>query len=94
MSASGRIRAKRAGGGSQSGSRKPVAAERVALPCGCFSVRRGLPIGGGIGKRFTVGSRVFALSGHAYFNVIKPEGAPEGLFRIDFVLPIPVSLRQ
>ncbi len=53
-----------------------------------------IPIGGGIGKRFTVGSRVFALSGHAYFNVIKPEGAPDGLFRIDFVLPIPLSFRR
>ena len=50
-----------------------------------------VPVGGGIGKRFYVGSRVFAVAGHAYFNVIRPDGAPNGLFRIDIVLPIPVS---
>ena len=53
-----------------------------------------IPIGGGIGKRFELGSRQIALSVHAYGNVVKPQGAPDGLFRIDFVLPIPVSLRQ
>ena len=53
-----------------------------------------VPIGGGIGKRFTIGSRVFAVSGHAYFNVIKPEGAPDGLFRVDVVLPIPLGARR
>ena len=53
-----------------------------------------IPIGGGVGKRFNFGSHVFALSAHTYFNVIKPEGAPDGLFRIDLVLPIPMSLRR
>jgi len=53
-----------------------------------------VPIGGGVGKRFNLGTHVFALSAHTYFNVIKPEGAPDGLFRIDSVLPIPMGLRR
>ena len=53
-----------------------------------------IPVGGGIGKLFEIGSKAVALSAHYYFNVIKPEGAPDGLLRIALVLPIPVSLRQ
>ena len=53
-----------------------------------------VPVGGGVGKRFEIGSKAFALSAHYYFNVIKPEGAPDGLVRIDVVLPIPLPRRQ
>lgn len=53
-----------------------------------------VPIGGGVGKRFELGSKTVAVAVHAYFNVIKPEGAPDGLVRIDLVLPIPVSIPQ
>jgi len=53
-----------------------------------------VPIGGGIGKGFQLGSQPVALSVHGYFNAIKPEGAPDGLVRIDFVLPIPRTLRR
>jgi hypothetical protein len=51
-----------------------------------------IPLGGGIGKSFELGSRTVALSFHYYANVVKPQGAPDGLFRVDFVLPIPGSL--
>ena len=51
-----------------------------------------VPIGGGIGRRFQVGGRAFALSVHSYFNVVKPEGAPSGLVRVDMVLPIPLGV--
>ena len=52
-----------------------------------------VPIGGGIGKGFRLGSAPVALSVHGYFNVIKPEGAPDGLVRFDFILPLPRILR-
>jgi hypothetical protein len=35
-----------------------------------------------------------ALSVHAYANVIKPDGAPEWLIRVDFIVPIPKALRR
>ena len=50
-----------------------------------------MPVGGGLGKRFTLGGHRFAVSGHAYFNVIRPEGAPVGLFRFDIVIPVPLG---
>jgi hypothetical protein len=53
-----------------------------------------LPLGGGIGKVFTLGSTPTAISVQAYANVIKPEGAPDWLLRVAFVLPIPESLRR
>lgn len=53
-----------------------------------------VPIGGGIGKAVTVGSRTIAVAVHYYYNAIKPAGAPVGLVRIDFVLPIPVGIPQ
>ena len=52
-----------------------------------------VPLGGGIGKRFAIGSSEVAVSLHAYANVVKPDGAPDGLVRVDFVLPIPRGLR-
>jgi hypothetical protein len=52
-----------------------------------------LPLGGGVGKRFAVGSSEIAVAVHAYVNVIKPDGAPDGLFRLDVLVPIPRGLR-
>jgi hypothetical protein len=52
-----------------------------------------VPLGGGIGKRFDVGGSPLAVAVHAYANVIKPDGAPNGLFRVDVVVPIPRGLR-
>jgi hypothetical protein len=52
-----------------------------------------VPLGGGIGKRFDLGSSEIAVAVHAYANVIKPDGAPDGLFRVDLVVPIPRGLR-
>jgi hypothetical protein len=48
-----------------------------------------VPLGGGIGRTFTAGGQSVAVSVHAYANVIKPDGAPDGLIRIGFVVPIP-----
>jgi hypothetical protein len=53
-----------------------------------------VPLGGGIGKRLAIGSSEIAVAVHAYANVIKPDGAPDGLLRIDFVVPIPRGLRR
>ena len=53
-----------------------------------------LPVGGGIGKSFELGGRPVALSFHYYYNAVKPEGAPTGVFRIDFIVPIPTGLRR
>jgi hypothetical protein len=53
-----------------------------------------VPLGGGIGRTFTAGDLPMAVSVHAYTNVIKPDGAPDGLVRIDVVVPIPKTLRR
>ena len=52
-----------------------------------------VPLGGGIGRTFPLGGQTVALSVHAYANVIKPDGAPDGLIRVDFIVPIPKALR-
>ena len=53
-----------------------------------------IPIGGGLGKGFEIGSNAVAVSVRSYFNVIRPEGAPDGLLRIDLVVPIPLRRPQ
>ena len=53
-----------------------------------------IPLGGGIGKTFKIGSTQNAMSVQAYANVVKPDGAPDWLVRVAFVLPIPASLRR
>ncbi len=52
-----------------------------------------VPLGGGIGRTFALGGQPVALSVHAYANVIKPDAAPDGLIRVDFIVPIPKVLR-
>ncbi|MBT8379607.1 MAG: neuromedin U [Ignavibacteria bacterium] len=53
-----------------------------------------LPLGAGIGRRFEIGSLPVAFAVHYYHHVIKPDGAPEGLFRLDFILPVPAGLQR
>jgi hypothetical protein len=53
-----------------------------------------IPLGAGIGRRFEIGSLPFALAVHYYYHVIKPDGAPDGLFRVDFIIPVPAGLQQ
>ncbi len=47
-----------------------------------------LPLGGGIGMGFPVGGRRFSVAAHGYYNLFRPNGAPKGLFRLDFLIPI------
>lgn len=53
-----------------------------------------VPFGGGFGRRFTVGGTEMAISAQYYSNIIKPDGAPDGVFRIDVVVPIPRTLKR
>ena len=50
-----------------------------------------VPIGGGIGKRFELGSMPVSLAIQGFANVVKPDGAPDTVFRITLVAPIPRS---
>lgn len=52
-----------------------------------------VPLGGGVGKVFTLFSKPASLALEAYSNVIKPDGAPDSVFRIALTLPIPSTLR-
>jgi hypothetical protein len=49
-----------------------------------------IPLGAGIGRRFEIGSISVALAVHYY----KPDGAPDGLFRVDFIIPVPAGLQN
>ena len=53
-----------------------------------------IPLGAGIGRRFEISSISVALAVHYYHHVIKPDGAPNGLFRIDFIIPVPAGLQK
>ena len=52
-----------------------------------------VPLGGGVGKTFKLFSKPASLSLEAYSNVIKPDGAPDSVFRIALTLPIPRAPR-
>lgn len=52
-----------------------------------------IPLGGGVGKNFKLFSKPASFSLEAYSNVVKPDGAPNSVFRIAFTLPIPDALR-
>ena len=52
-----------------------------------------IPLGGGVGKSFKLFSTPANLSLEAYSNVVKPDGAPDSVFRIALTLPIPRFLR-
>ena len=52
-----------------------------------------VPLGGGVGREFDLFSKPASLSFEAYSNVVKPDGAPDSVFRIALTLPIPRALR-
>ena len=49
-----------------------------------------LPLGGGFGKVFKVKSNPWALSLQGYYNVIKPDGAPNWSARLSLIAAIPL----
>jgi len=53
-----------------------------------------IPLGAGIGRRFEIGSLPVAFAVHYYYHIIKPDGAPNGLFRLDFIFPVPAGLQK
>ena len=52
------------------------------------------PLGGGMGRAFPFAGRKISIAFHGYYNVIRPEGAPTGLFRIDLLYPLPGSRKS
>jgi hypothetical protein len=48
-----------------------------------------VPVGGGFGKTFRIGSKTWAASVQAYANLIKPKGAPDWSLRVAFIAPVP-----
>jgi hypothetical protein len=48
-----------------------------------------VPVGGGIGRRFEIGKFPWAWSVQAYYNAIKPDPAPDWVFRFDLISAIP-----
>ena len=50
-----------------------------------------VPLGGGFGKVFKVHSDPWALSLQGYYNVIKPDGAPNWAVRLSMIAAIPLG---
>jgi len=50
-----------------------------------------VPLGGGFGRRFNFGAYPWAWSAQAYYNVIKPDGAPNWVVRLAIVAAIPYT---
>jgi len=50
-----------------------------------------VPLGGGFGKQFRFGAYPWAWSAQAYYNVIKPDGAPNWAIRLAIVAAIPYA---
>lgn len=50
-----------------------------------------VPLGGGIGKRFSIGKYPWAASMQGYYNVIKPDGAPNWSVRLAMIAAIPLG---
>jgi hypothetical protein len=48
-----------------------------------------LPLGGGFGKVIRVHSKPWALSLQGYYNVVKPDGAPNWSVRLSVIAPLP-----
>jgi hypothetical protein len=49
-----------------------------------------LPLGGGIGKVIRIHSKPWAMSLQGYYNVVKPDGAPNWSVRLAIVAPLPI----
>ena len=50
-----------------------------------------IPLGGGIGKQFDIGDDPWNFSIQGYYNVIKPDGAPNYAIRLSVVTAIPLD---
>ena len=48
-----------------------------------------VPVGGGLGRRFKLGKYPWAVSVQAYYNAIRPEGAPDWAARLSVISAIP-----
>lgn len=48
-----------------------------------------VPVGGGVGRKFTIGDYPWAFSAQGYYNVIKPDLAPDWVFRLAIIAAIP-----
>lgn len=48
-----------------------------------------VPLGGGVGRTFLVGERRWAISLQGYYNIVRPDGAPEWALRISIIPAIP-----
>jgi len=53
-----------------------------------------IPLGAGIGRRFDIGALPVAFAVHYYYHIIKPDGAPDGLFRVDIIISVPGGLQK
>ena len=47
-----------------------------------------VPVGGGIGRYFEMSEKPWALSLQAYYNAIRPDGAPDWVVRLGVVSAI------
>ncbi len=50
-----------------------------------------VPVGGGVGRQFKWGGHPWALSAQAYYNAIRPDGAPDWVARVQVVSAIPLG---
>ena len=50
-----------------------------------------VPLGGGVGKQFNIGRYPWAASMQGYYNVIKPDGAPNWAIRFAIIAALPFS---
>jgi hypothetical protein len=48
-----------------------------------------VPVGGGVGRRFRVGGYPWAWSAQAYYNAIRPDTAPDWVFRLGLIAAFP-----
>ncbi len=48
-----------------------------------------VPVGGGVGKIFRIGKQAINMSGHVYYNAIKPDVVGDWTLRIQFQLMFP-----
>ena len=48
-----------------------------------------LPLGAGVGRIFTVGKQAMNVRAGAFYNVVKPDAAPEAIakFTVQFLFP-------
>jgi hypothetical protein len=49
-----------------------------------------VPLGGGVGRVFSIGDRPWSASVQAYYNVVRPDGAPDWSLRFSIVLALPL----